>query len=73
MSSIAPTRTAGTSVEVLRFAPCPTCRCRKRRLDEEEGVQILRCLECGEEIRMSPRMSRHVRVALRRPPLRRRS
>jgi len=52
------------AVEVRRFAPCPTCHCRKRVLDEEDGVQTLRCLECGEEIRMTARMSQPVRLRL---------
>ena len=52
------------SVEVMRIAPCPVCRCRKRVLDEEEGTQILRCLECGEVIRMTRAISRPVHVVL---------
>jgi transcription elongation factor Elf1 len=53
-----------SSVAVLRIAPCPVCRCRKRVLDEEDGVQTLRCLECGEVIRMTRAMSRPVHVTL---------
>lgn len=60
------------AVAVLRFTPCPICHCRKRVLDEEDGVQTLRCLECGQEIRMTRRMSQPVRVRLqqRRAPRR---
>ena len=66
MATTTPVRTARThprSVEVLRFAPCPVCHCRKRVLDEEDGVQTLRCLECGVEMRMTG-ISQRVHVPL---------
>jgi len=66
MSTLSPGAPARRSVEVLRFAPCPLCHCRRRVLDEEDGVQTPRCLECGEVMAMNRSLSRHVRVVLPR-------
>lgn len=66
MTTLSPSAPARRSVEVLRFTPCPLCHCRRRVLDEEDGRQTLRCLECGEVMAMDRSLSRHVRAVLPR-------